>query len=446
MLPKFLLPFLLLAIHANAKPFSIEIVDQDTKRSVPLMRIETVNHLVDYTDNTGIVTFDEPGLADREVWFGISGDGYELEPDGFGFRGIRAKITAGGKSTVEVKRINIAERIQRLTGGGRYVHGARLGMQLPDEHPLLNTQVFGCDSVDTAIFGDKMFWIWGDTSRPSYPLGNFQTTMASTVLPGEYGCRPDGAVNYDYFKSDSGFVKSIAPIPGDSPTWLAALVSLKDQSGAEHLCATYAKIKAPMTVYERGLCEFDPATEIFKTLISFPPGTTLFPDGHTFRGAKFLYFGQAVPTLRIDDSYECWKDPNTYQKINPDVSFTDTTTGKPVKAHNGSITWNPWRKKWISIFTEQDGSSPLGEIRYAEAPAPEGPWRKCVKIVTHANYSFYNPMQHPEFAENGGQTIWFEGTYTATFSGNPNPTPRHDYNQILYRLNLQDQRLIADQK
>ena len=43
-------------------------------------------------------------------------------------------------------------------------------------------------------------------------------------------------------------------------------------------------------------------------------------------------------------------------------------------------------------------------------------------------------------AENGRE-IYFEGTYTATFSGNPTPTPRYEYNQLLYKLDLADGRL-----
>jgi hypothetical protein len=38
--------------------------------------------------------------------------------------------------------------------------------------------------------------------------------------------------------------------------------------------------------------------------------------------------------------------------------------------------------------------------------------------------------------------IYFEGTYTQTFSGNPEATPRYDYNQIMYRLDLDDPRLV----
>jgi hypothetical protein len=93
------------------------------------------------------------------------------------------------------------------------------------------------------------------------------------------------------------------------------------------------------------------------------------------------------------------------------------------------------------IGLETFGSSLLGEVWYAEAEIPEGPWSAAVKIVTHDKYSFYNPKQHPMFDQRGGQLIYFEGTYTHTFSGNPDQTPRYDYNQIMYMLDLSDQRL-----
>ena len=51
------------------------------------------------------------------------------------------------------------------------------------------------------------------------------------------------------------------------------------------------------------------------------------------------------------------------------------------------------------------------------------------------------PTQHPFFDQDGGRVIYFEGTYTNTFSGNPMPTPRYEYNQIMYRLDLSDPRL-----
>ena len=83
----------------------------------------------------------------------------------------------------------------------------------------------------------------------------------------------------------------------------------------------------------------------------------------------------------------------------------------------------------------------VGEAWFAEADAPLGPWVYARKVVTHDDYSFYNPKQHAMLDADGGRTIYLEGTYTHTFSGNNDATPRYDYNQVMYRLDLSDARL-----
>jgi hypothetical protein len=125
----------------------------------------------------------------------------------------------------------------------------------------------------------------------------------------------------------------------------------------------------------------------------------------------------------------------------------DAGTNARMTMHRGSVYWNAWRKKWISIAVQQGGkSSFLGEVFYLEAEAPLGPWRKAVKIATHDRYSFYTPVQHPFFDEEGGRVIYFEGTYSHTFSGRQDRTPLYDYNQVLYRLDLGDARLKGAQE
>ncbi|MBE3123620.1 MAG: hypothetical protein IMZ65_02325 [Planctomycetes bacterium] len=121
--------------------------------------------------------------------------------------------------------------------------------------------------------------------------------------------------------------------------------------------------------------------------------------------------------------------------------LADADTGQPVQLHGGSIHWNAYRDRWVMIGLQVYGTSMLGEVWFAEAAAPTGPWRWARKIVTHEQYSFYHPAQHPFFDQEGGRIIYFEGTYAETFSGNPLPTPRYDYNQIMYRLDLADPRL-----
>ena len=105
------------------------------------------------------------------------------------------------------------------------------------------------------------------------------------------------------------------------------------------------------------------------------------------------------------------------------------------------------------IGVEEFGASTLGEVWYAESERPEGPWVRATKVATHhrerqgnvpgASFDFYNPVHHAFYDQDGGRVIYFEGTHTNTFSGDPRPTPRYEYNQLMYRLDLADERLKA---
>jgi hypothetical protein len=115
-----------------------------------------------------------------------------------------------------------------------------------------------------------------------------------------------------------------------------------------------------------------------------------------------------------------------------------------VTPHSGSIAWNGYRKRWVTVFMEAFGKpSVFGELWYAEADAPTGPWGPALKVLSHDNYTFYNPRLHPEFTPADSPILLFEGTYTQQFAKNPQPTARYDYNQILYRLDLDDAKLAG---
>jgi hypothetical protein len=87
-----------------------------------------------------------------------------------------------------------------------------------------------------------------------------------------------------------------------------------------------------------------------------------------------------------------------------------------------------------------------GELWYAEAEQPLGPWGPAIKVLSHDNYTFYNPRLHPEFTPAESPTLLFEGTYTTLFADHAHPTPRYDYNQVLYRLDLDDPKLKPAQR
>ncbi|HVR75186.1 MAG TPA: hypothetical protein VMT52_12670, partial [Planctomycetota bacterium] len=240
-------------LPAAEPPFRIQVVDAATGRGVPLVELQTVNNIRYYTDSQGIAAIDEPGLMGRNVFFHVKSHGYEYPKDGFGYRGKALAVTAGGSGKLTLKRLNIAERLYRVTGAGIYRDSLLTGMPVPIREPLLNAQVFGSDSVLSAVFKGKLHWFWGDTNRPSYPLGNFHTPGATSRLPADGGLDPAVGIDLEYFTGPDGFARAVAAMPGEGPTWLNGLTVVPDENGREQLFAVYMKIKPPLEIYQYGL-------------------------------------------------------------------------------------------------------------------------------------------------------------------------------------------------
>ncbi len=112
--------------------------------------------------------------------------------------------------------------------------------------------------------------------------------------------------------------------------------------------------------------------------------------------------------------------------------------GKRLRFSSGTVRFNRYRNCWVLIGGEFGGSkSFLGEVWYSEGPSAIGPFSKAVKVVTHEGQSFYNVCHHDALDEQDSRVIHFEGTYTNSFTRNIEPTPRYEYNQMLYRLDLE---------
>ncbi|MDQ3441917.1 MAG: hypothetical protein M3478_16365, partial [Planctomycetota bacterium] len=261
----------------------------------------------------------------------------------------------------------------------------------------------------------------------------------------------------------------------------------------------YVRLKDMSTPLEHGLVVFDDAKQQFERLVTFDLASPLRAGwGHAFRheadGVEYVTFASPFPTLRVRADWASIQDARRYEaftplvkgarldKANPQLErgpskelvygwkpdtarvgpgeqaelvksgklranegyfqMRDVETAKPIQPHGGSVFYNGYRKHWLMIFNQVWGTpSMLGEMYYAEAEAALGPWTTARKIVTHNDYSFYNPKHHPYFDQEQGRVIYFEGTYTKMFTGNQDPTPRYEYNQIMYRLDLSDPRL-----
>jgi hypothetical protein len=487
-----------LDLQAEVPWAEIQVIDAVTGRGVPLVELETVNSLRFVTDNAGRVAFYEPGLMNEELFVYVRSHGYEVAKDGFGFAGVRITPRAGDVAQIKITRKNLAERLCRLTGEGRYRDTMLLGHAVPlreSEHP---GKVAGQDSIQAAVYRDKIYWFWGDTQQMKYPLGIFRTCGATSEPPEAQGAsfRLEAGIPYDYFVNpSSGFVRNMIPIPErpEGVVWISGVCTVPDESGAERLVAHYSRRKGLVDELEQGIAVFDDDRAIFEPAVQLPlEETWRHLTGHPVRvamsGESWLVFGNPAPNVRVRARLNSVLNPKEYEaftcaKPSPGGRITEPdldADGKPkwrwqrdlppvdskqehewikqgklspasarfcpanvqdsaerILLHSGTVNWNSYRQRWILVAGQFGGkSSLLGEVWYAEATEPTGPFLQAVRVATHDRMTFYNVCHHRFLDGDGGRVIHFEGTYTNEFSGNPHQTARYNYNQVLYRLDL----------
>lgn len=480
---------------AAERYFEIQVQDAATGRGIPLVELVTVNKMRYVTDSAGRVAFFEPGLMGQTIFFDVHAQGYEVSKDGFGIAGARLKVEEGGTAVVKLKRRNIAERLYRCTGYGVYRDSVLLGKEVPIAEPLGAGMVAGQDSVLAIPYRGKLYWFWGDTGRMSYPLGLFRMAGATSELPGKGGLAPSVGVNLKYFTAKDGFCRAMADVPNpEGVVWIDGVCTVPDETGQERLVGHFSRRKGLESEFEHGMMLYNDEREVFEVKTTLPLTERWRhlagqPTKVKVEGKDYIYSGGPVLNVRVPATladvldpakYESWScvapdadpaksDPQrqwTWKTGTPvsskdevrwlkdgklaanDARFSPEDADKPgrrVQLHSGSVRWNPHRQRWIIIavefaYHEKDSPSPLGEVWYSEGESPEGPFKKAVRIVSHDKQTFYNPVHHSFFDEDGGRVIYFEGTYTNSFVGTP-PTPLYEYNQVMYRLDLDTPKL-----
>lgn len=413
------------ASSSGSRYFVIRVVDGQTGRGVPLVELKLPNEVSYWTDSAGVAALDEPSLLNQEVFIRVNSHGYQYPTDIIMGRGLQIRIEAGKLQKIVVQRTMIAERLYRLTGEGIYRDSVMSGLPVPVKQPLMNAQILGQDTVSAAIYRGKIFWIWGDTIGPNY--WNFSVSAATSNLQDD----PDVGINYSYFvdsKDSIGRSKEMLPLSGKGLVWIEGLFPMKATEGVERLIATYTRQDGLKFPEECGLALFDDAQQIFKPWVEMPCTKNHY-SSHPVLHDGYWY---AYPWLRVANNWNVIQDPKQWQKR----EVTLPTNAK----RTSCLVWNEYRQRWILLLEDN------GDVYYSEALQPEGPYTEAVKIIHHENYNFYNVATHEFFNKEDGRVIYLEGTYTDTFSNATQKTPRYNYNQIMYRLQLDDPRLKKAQQ
>lgn len=492
-------------LDAASRPddyFKIKIVNQQG-HGVPLIRLRTSNGKTRVTDSRGIVALNEPGLMGERVRFSLDSPppGYEMVNPGLFGDTIRT-VEAGETTAIKVRRTkNVARRLYRLTGPGIYRDSLLVGdeNEIPTAQPLSTADVASMGIGNQAVFKGRLYWFW-DAAVHLDGSGRFKIVGAVSELPGEGGLSPLRGVDLSFFEDPGGKTRRLY---SSNQPFLANLESLMvtQNNGSQSMFAYMKMSGSEGSLVEHGILRWKESMDEFELVKEFP--TDFRPDLcrnatriHT-EGRDWFYFNCPYPVVRVPAQPSALKDPTRYETFTPlsqgstmedpqvdenaatlwgwksrtgtvkDLDqarlvrkglldedeglfyLTDAVTGDSVTVNeHGTVLWNEYRQKWVLVATQIYGASRFGEVWYAEADSPLGPWVYASRIVTHhqtqtlynQEFSFGGTNQHSYFAQNQGETIFFSGLY-ANVGTNSRATSRYDHNILMYALNLRGERL-----
>ncbi len=442
-------------------PFEIEVVDAATGRGVPLVKVQGPSAEF-WTDSAGRIAVRDPSLLGQTVDFTVP------ELHGYRYNGpaLRFDVVEGGQETVQVTRVNVAERLYRVSGRGVYRDTVLLGGTPPVENPVLNGKVMGHEDVMVLPTSGRSLYVYNSTNRPGHPIG-LQEVAGALATP---LADPSEGVDLEYLVDPStGLPRPMAPTPHEGRTTLGG-AAVVDDGGVDRTIAFYTNTDAAGVVTERGVMVLDQALATFvidtpwlstrpavginlplsrhgyayvEEYMRFP--ATLAAAREPFRNWELL--SPLLPDGSIDrwpDGDERWDwrpmlDGESPGEIGGDT-LVDLVTSAEIEPHDGTVAWSPWRHRWQRIYTETGGTSLFGEMWYAEADTPYGPWMFTTKVATSTAQSSYRPFLHPELSGDGRKVL-FEATFSSRLTTST-PTPRYDFNQLMYQVDLEDARMV----
>ena len=335
------------------RPFAIHVMDEATGRGVPLIELRTTPDQTYVTDSNGFVAIDDPVLMGREVFFHVRGHGYEHGKDYFGYRGKSFKVAPGNEVQLKIKRLNIAQRLYRITGAGIYRDSVLLGKDVPIDRPLLNAEVCGQDTVMAVVKGDRIHWFWGDTDRLRYPLGQFNTSGAVSRLPRTGGLDPARGVNLDYIVDDSGFSRPMFKRENGILIWVHGVFTIKDESGAMRIVTHYSRRKSLEEQLSHGIAVLNESTNLFEPIAQFANDDQLHPRGQAFRvtddeanpASDYIYFASPYAIVRVPARWDAIQDPAQYEAFQ---------SGETIGARSPSRKFAASRQRFVVVCLEAE--------------------------------------------------------------------------------------------
>lgn len=380
----------------------IQVVDNASGRGIPLVTLTTVDDQQWVTDNLGRVVVEDGELLGQQVFFKVTSPGYEVAKDGFGIAGVRLQLAAGSSHVVQIERTQVAERLYRVTGRGRFGHSQRAGKSVAAGEQGIRGQVVGQDSVQTAVFGGRMHWFWGDTNRISYPLGLFRTAGAVSELPAPGQWQPEQGVPLQYFTREDGFVRAMVDIPErEGVVWIQGVCTVLDVDGEERMVCQYSRRRGLADPLEQGHLIWNSDRELFEVFeqidlseqwrqLGEHPLRVSAADVADAAGTEWLCFGRPFPVVRVPATVAAVRDRRAYESWTCIDPQSDAERPRPLRTAGGVLDY-AWRK--LPPVTQQlerrwlrDGLIQESELRLL----PQAAGTNGERVLFHAGTVYFN--------------------------------------------------------
>lgn len=496
--------------------FAVELLDSQTGRGIPLVEVDVGGQRF-YTDSNGIAAIEDPILLDQDLSFTFKSYGYTTSSQSFSTTtGSTVQILTDRNNRAERLYRNTGENIYADTvtiGRGVPIDKPLINAQVTGQDSV---QAIVYKGKIHWFWGDTLFQAGGFNLRTAGATSELPGQGGLDPSEGvnlNYFENEFGQAKQMYQQFQESEAPGLVWTDGlftvqdnfGQERLLGHFIRVKE------FLPEFSLHEQGLAIFNDASKSLDKILNYdIAPTVELGTGAPITPIGHSFRhstgGEEYIYFGEAYPNIRVRsnwdevldiDQWEAFtplQENSRYDAANPPLEigsdgkpvygwkkntdpFTtdmleqlssmghisrsqapfglvDVETGNDVWLHRASVHWNEYRNKWIMIGNQTwSNVSFLGEVWYAEAPTPEGPWKNAIKIATHdspdgspsGDYSFYNPTQLPFFDQDGGRIIYFEGTYSNSISNNPNPTPLYDYNQLMYRLDLSTIPVLSDE-
>ena len=231
----------------------------------------------------------------------------------------------------------------------------------------------GQDGVLNAVYRDRLYWFYGDTSQLSYGLGGFAMTGGATALPEQI----DPAVGFSvrYFVGKDGFARPMAPMQGEGVVWLIGVVVLPDGSGRERMLAWFQRRRGLGAVLENGFVVYNDGREVFEKLKDVPSDPPLFPHAYSLRvnrdGSDYIYFNAPYPAVRVRAEWKSYLDLSCYEGytcLKPGSRYEGKERVQLDRGPDGRLIW-AWKKGTPPLNPrDQQDLIAAGKMRREESP------------------------------------------------------------------------------